>query len=525
MNKVMRLVRVQLWAVLGDILSIRVGKKRSSKGIYAGVTFFVLIIGGVSFFYSLMIGSGLLYYDSIGLLPSLMMAVTCIVILFTTTFQIKGTIFGFKDYDMVMSLPISTSGIVASRIIILYAINIIFVAMIILPMMLAYGILANPKLLFYLYGIIAMILIPLVPIILASFLGTLIAYISSKFRFSNLLNIIFTMGILVVFIGSTFTIKGDEQALVNMGKAMTDQVNSLYPLAKLYAETVVDYKLSSLLLFTGISILSFVLYTALVKIVFKKINTALMTGGYHRKYKLGRLKTSAPFTALYVKELKRYFASSIYVINTFFGVVMLTVGAIVLLFIDVDKYIESGLPANLLAAGVPVFIGFCICMSSTTMASISLEGKNIWIVKSLPVKPQAVYASKIAVNLTILLPVFLDILIIGVVLHLELLTVLLIIIMALATAFFVSLYGLVINLVMPNFDWNNETVVVKQSAASMIVIFTGMGFVGIQAAVMFLIPSIALASLAFIVFAVIIDVVLCLLLLHYGTTRYATLGN
>lgn len=524
MNKIMRLVRVQLWAVLGDVLSIGAGKKRSSKVIYGGVTLFALVIGGVSFFYSLTIGFGLKLYDSIDLLPSLMMAATCIVILLTTTFQVKGTIFGFKDYDMVMSLPISTAGIVASRIIILYAVNSIFVAVIILPMMIAYGILANPNPLFYLYGIVAIFILPLVPIILASFLGTLIAYIASRFRFSNLLNIIFTLGIIIAFVGSSFTIKDDGQALVNMGKAMTEQVNSLYPLARLYTESVVEYQLPSFLLFIGISVLSFALYVILVKSVFKKINTALMTGSYRRKYKLGRLKTSSPFVALYRKELKRYFASSVYVVNTAFGVVILTVGTIALLFIDISKYLES-IPVEVLGAGVPVLIGFCVSMTSTTMVSISLEGKSFWILKSLPLKAQTVFKAKIAVNLTILSPLLIDVLIIGAVLHLNILAILLILIMTAMLAIFVALYGMVINLLMPNFSWNNETVVVKQSAASMIVIFTGMGLIGIQAAVMFLVPSVILSYLAFTIFTAIVDFVLYLLLHSYGVRRYATLSN
>ena len=54
---------------------------------------------------------------------------------------------------------------------------------------------------------------------------------------------------------------------------------------------------------------------------------------------------------------------------------------------------------------VPIFITFCIATSCTTMASISMEGKNIWIVKSIPVSVITVFASKILVNLTILSPV------------------------------------------------------------------------------------------------------------------------
>jgi ABC-2 type transport system permease protein len=72
-------------------------------------------MSAISFFYSFMVGSGLKMFNSLDILPALMMAVTCVIILMTTVFKVKGTVFGFRDYDMVMSLPVSIGGIVASR--------------------------------------------------------------------------------------------------------------------------------------------------------------------------------------------------------------------------------------------------------------------------------------------------------------------------------------------------------------------------------------------------------------------------
>ena len=113
------------------------------------------------------------------------MALTSKIVLFTTIYKVKGTIFGFKDYDMVMSLPVSNSQIVASRLILLYSINFVFVLIIIIPMMIAYAVLALPGLQFYIFGILMLFFIHLIPIIVASCFGTILAYLAMRVKYSN----------------------------------------------------------------------------------------------------------------------------------------------------------------------------------------------------------------------------------------------------------------------------------------------------------------------------------------------------
>ena len=524
MKKVMRLVSVQLWAVLGDMLSIGNLKKKKPKALYLGIGLFVIFMSGISFFYNLMIGSGLMMFDSLTLLPPIMMSVVCIILLMTTILQIKGTIFGFKDYDMVMALPISTGGIVASRLIILYSINMVFVMMLLLPMMLAYGILAQPTILFYVFGLIAMLFVPLVPIVIASFIGTLIAYVASKFRRNNLLNIVLIMGLLAAFFAMSFRIEDNGEKLVDIGRTMTAQVYSLYPLAKLYTLAVVEQDILSLGLFLGISSLSFAVYTILVKKVFKQMNTAIMTGRARSNYKLGSLKTASPLKALYLKELKRYFSSTLYVTNTAFGIVMLTLASVSLFFVDPQTIFGEQMPGNMLAAIGPTIISFCVMMCCTTMSSISLEGKNLWIIKSLPVEPRTVYLAKIYVNLTVLSPALIDAVLLGLALKAEPLIILLMVLITAVLSVFISFYGLLINLLLPNFNWSNETVVIKQGAAAMVTIFSSIGIVAIQFPLMVIIPSMTIAYLGYILIMLAINGGLYAILLRYGTKRFATLN-
>lgn len=523
MKKILRLVSVQLWTVISDTLSIGKTGKNKSKLIYGGVAVFVVIMSSVSLLYSFMIGTGLKFFNSLELLPTMMMSATCVIILFTTMFKVKGTIFGFRDYDLLMSLPVSTGTVVACRLIILYALNFMFTAIMIIPMVIAYGILALPDPMFYVISLIIMFFIPLIPIVMASVIGTVIAYIASKFKRGNFLNIIFSMGILVIIIAMSFTMEDKGEKLVDIGRTMTEQVQRIYPLAGMFTDAVVRYDIGAFLLFLLISLTAFALYTVIVKLIFKRTNTLLLTGKSRKSYKLGQLKASSPFKALYIKELKRYFSSTIYVLNTGFGVVILTLATVAANFVDLNKILGDSQATISISKAGPLFICFTIVMTCTTMASISLEGKNLWIIKSMPLSPKNIYLSKIAVNLTVLLPALIDTIIIGIALGMgpwEILTMLLAVV---ACSVFIALYGLLINLLMPNFNWTAEVVVIKQSPACMITIFSSMLLVGLLALFIVFIPSAALAYLGYFVLLTLIDIALYLILMTYGKKRYYAL--
>lgn len=524
MKKVLRLVSVQIWALLGDMLSISNHRNKKPKGLFVGIVAFFVLMGGIAFFYCYMVGQGLQMFNSIQLMPPMMMAVTCMVVLLTTIFKVKGTIFGFRDYDMVMSLPVRTGGIVASRVLMLYVVNLLFVLMLMVPMMVAYGVLAAPKLYFYINSGILLLFIPMIPIILASVLGTLVTFVASRFRHSNLLTILISFVVFLGIMGVSLLTKDTGEELVNISKMLTKQVNSMYPLADLYTKAVVEGNVVSFALFILISLAAFVIYSYIIGKLFKKVNTLIMSGVTRSSYKLGELKPQSPLKALYWKELKRYFASPIYVLNTGFGVVLLTLGTLAALFVD---------PATLLGASeipvqlgdiVPMMISFCIVMSSTTMASISLEGRSLWILKSLPVSDKTIFGSKLLVNLTILVPVLLDVVLLVVILGIDFRRGLLILIVTVLCSLFTALFGLLVNLRLPNFNWTSETMVVKQSAASLIVIFSGMILVGIQLPLLLYFKSFDTTYWIYAGFLAVMDLVIYRVLMTYGVKRLRALN-
>ena len=138
------------------------------------------------------------------------------------------------------------------------------------------------------------------------------------------------------------------------------------------------------------------------------MNTALTNHATKRNYKMQSLEISSPFMALYRKELKRYFSSTIYVMNTGFGVVLLLIATIFIAIFGVenlDTLVGAPGISAMISFAAPFIISTMIAISCTTASAISLEGKNLWILKSSPIKTKTIFDSKIAVNLTILLPV------------------------------------------------------------------------------------------------------------------------
>lgn len=68
-----------------------------------------------------------------------------------------------------------------------------------------------------------------------------------------------------------------------------------------------------------------------------QISSALRTHEAKKNYRLQSLKQRSVLGALYKKEIKRYFASNIYVMNTMVGYILMVAAAIGLAAAGMDK--------------------------------------------------------------------------------------------------------------------------------------------------------------------------------------------
>ena len=145
--------------------------------------------------------------------------------------------------------------------------------------------------------------------------------------------------------------------------------------------------------------------------------------------------------------------------------------SIAVLVVDIDKAIYTvlqGAPVTkeMLYPAVPFIIYFCIGMAATTAMTPSLEGKNYWIVQSLPITKKTLYQGKMLFNIYLTVPFTLFATICFCIsMKTPFMTALLSIVLGLCLCAFSTAWGCVCGIKHMRLDWENEVEVVKQGPA------------------------------------------------------------
>jgi len=472
-------------------------KKKKSRSILLTITMSVVVL--ILALYCFGMGYGL---GSIGLvlvIPGYAFTLTSLLVMFFTIFKSSGILFAFKDYDMLMALPVKTTKVITSRFLLMYGMNLLIAFVIMLPMGISYCYWAHPQISFYVMWLIIIFVAPLVPMTIAAVLGSIISAISSRSKYTNVVSIVLSFALLIAFMGVSFnsgTLNSSEinvDQLASLGTMLSYKMTEIYPLAGLIDKAVCQYNMVALLAFLVISVVWYCVFVKIVSIKYKAINTGLTTHQTKSNYKLQSLKVTSPFYALFQKEMKRFFSSYLYVLNMGVGAVLLLATSIACFILGIDK-IEQLLEISnieyMVSSFVPFVISAMLAMSCTSSVSLSLEGKNLWILQTLPVDSATIYRSKMAVNVCILLPVsILSSLLMSLCLKVDIITALWMFITPLSYVFFTSVWGIFVNIKIPNFTWESEVAVIKQSISSMLGIIGGMIFGIIPLGILSILPD------------------------------------
>jgi len=480
MTKCWLLLKIQLLGFFNINRMLHTNDKKEKRRMIsmgALMLFVVIIMVG----YSTGMAIACAYFGMADVLPPLILMVCAACTLVITFLKSNGVFFGFRNYDMVMSLPVKSSTIIISRLLSVYAMNFLISSVIMLPSIIVYGITFNVSLSVWCMMVLSLFLTSLLPMIISMIVGAVITAISVRFRYKNLLTIVLsTVAFLALLVGS-FVIPQGEAALAELVASAVQTVYRIYPVAAFYTNALTNNDWVSFGQFTLISIVASVLFVLLLSAFYNKINSALFSVRSKSNYRLGTLKTSTPFMTLYKKELRRLVSSPIYVMNTCIGAILLLVVAVAFLLIDIEEIGNVlGMPdiASWIKLMAPWIVTFFVAISTATSSSISLEGKSRWLMCSAPVPAKVVYNSKIAVSLSYLIPSILiscTMLTIG--LQTNLIETIALFIVPLLFSIFISVVGLALNLKYPKYDWTSEYHAVKQSVSVLATVGTGIALV------------------------------------------------
>jgi len=217
MNDLWRLLRIQLLGFFDINIAFhtRDRKVRIKKLLLSGLMLLVfLTIMGMFFMYSYLLASQLKKFgmiSSMEYVPGWMMAAASLATFFTTVYKTHGVLLGFKDYEQIMSLPIPVETVIASRILLLYLLNVFYTLIIMIPAGIVYIMEGEPLTSFYVLFPVTLLFVPLVPIVAAAGLGIGISMISSRFKHRNAVTLV-TSFLLVIGI-LAFSSGAEEMAI------------------------------------------------------------------------------------------------------------------------------------------------------------------------------------------------------------------------------------------------------------------------------------------------------------------------
>lgn len=395
-------------------------------------------------------------------------------------------LFNCKDDNLLLSLPIKKTIILLVRILKFYVFELLYNSLFLIPAMIVYAIHVNPSFTYYIVSIVALIVLPIIPVLLSCIIGGAISVYSSRFKFKSFAEIVVTTASLlaVLYVSMNFeTVLGD---IVRSAERINERIVSLYYPAGEYIRLILDFNITHLFIYILINVGLLVTIVYIFSKIYFNINSRIKVIKTSSKRKEYRVRTLKPLQSLIVKELNRFVKSPVYVTNSGFGLVLFIIGCVMIgmkyesvagILITENIKISIEQIQSYMSVILFGFISFTALMTSITSSMISLEGKAFNILKSFPVKPIKVIWAKILTAMIIMLPFLLvGNIIIIIKFRFSIFETIVVLASCIVLSLVAETIGIIVNLKYPRMNAENDTQVVKQSISTMISVFTGMIF-------------------------------------------------
>lgn len=128
-SKCLLLVKIQ-------IQNLGLKKKWGVKQIFLAAIYVMLLVMLASYSFGLAFGLGFLGMEE--LVPGCAVILPGIVTFFFSMLKTNGILFAYKDYEMLMSLPVPTRTVIASRFLLMYLFHLGMTAFVLVPMGIGY---------------------------------------------------------------------------------------------------------------------------------------------------------------------------------------------------------------------------------------------------------------------------------------------------------------------------------------------------------------------------------------------------
>lgn len=486
MKQILPLIRIQLLEFL-PVKALRntnddAARKRARKRLTSTlVTFLACVYMAVAYSMPML---STLNETNFTVVPALMLAMAAVLGAITTLTKAGQVMFSASSIDQLLTLPLSRPTVILSRIFSLYYEELLINAGVVLSAgvccQIRMGAYLSPA--FWPVLILTVFLAPLIPLGVGGLAGLFVAMLTARMKRKNIFTIIFSLLFLagvMVFSFNTGTLFANMSAVAD---AMSAKIFSIYPPARLFVSAL-GGDWTAFLLFAAIAValLGLLCFAAVKGFTFFYV--AINATAEAKAFRMGRQKQTGKLLTLCKKELKQKLNTPIWIMNTDMGTLMAILLSILLVVTGREPIMEVLAAMSPLDKAPGVLFGLVIaavqCMSLSATASVSMEGRSLWLIKSLPIRANTWLRSKLLVSM--LPPVlggFVCSLLLTIAWRLPVWNVPVMLGLSVLFAWAFSVVELALGLKFARFDWENPAEVVKQSAGvllGMLVTFLVVG--------------------------------------------------
>jgi ABC-2 type transport system permease protein len=500
MRKFFSLLKLQINAQYGfsnALYNIKHDKKAFWKGVGIGIAILLALgeVIGIYTFLMYQLYSGAAMINAPQMILTMAAICSGLIVLIFGIFYIIGTLFLARDTEFLASLPLSQGSVFMTKFAMVLLGEYPFAFFLMLPPVIIYGIGTQKGVIYYILAIICTLLLPFLPLVISAFLALLLMNIVSRSKRRDMITIIGSIIMMVLFIGGQNYLMSRMpenredflMALLQSSDAIIEFMGRAFPpsiwITKVLSSGGVD-SAWNLLFLVAATIAAFLAVYLLASFIYQRGATAqLETRSAPGKTKLTYRRSSQVFT-IFKNELLIILRTPIYALNSLVVVFMAPLLLAIPFFggnfsNDSDlQFIFQFLGNNdsqailmLVSAGI---ITLLVMINPAVSTTFSREGKNIWVLKTIPVKPVVQVYGKLLAGYSISFVATLVTIVIAIFLFkINVLTAIMILILCSLALVPVSSIGLYIDLIRPKLQWNNPQEAIKQNMNAMLAMLIG----------------------------------------------------
>ena len=311
-----------------------------------------------------------------------------------------------KDLDYILPLPLKPREILISKLNVILVTEYVMELIFAVAPIIVYGILTSAGAMFYIVSLLVLIIFPIIPILIATFIIMVIMSFSkgvkNKDRFkliAPLLGITLALVLSFAFSGTSELSEADLLKALTQANSMVEMVSDSLPIIKPGINAIVDASFIEFLKLLGITVICYIVFILIGnKLYFRGAVGNLSSGAKKGKNITGKdIKINSVGKSYVAKEFKMLFKNPIFFVQCVLPSVLMPVVFLGIFIVSINS--NNSQEAinefqNVLSGFIETPIGLAVILAITEFltsmlyiapTAISRDGQNAIFMKYIPV--------------------------------------------------------------------------------------------------------------------------------------------